>query len=297
MSDPLDHSRAAFYGQFVAAAYSMHASNPNSLNPSPANIPDGWELSAWINMSDFFLGTKDPKFYGIVAHEIAHPDHRIIAIRGTDGIVEWLDDAASLLMVPFKQAPHAGRIAFGFDKIYSTMMVVPVQSATAGRTALAIPAFTGTFGDQLNQLANLRESDRLQAHAPAPGRTRPDRPTVVTGHSLGAALATLFVLENSVEQHFDLLAISTLASPRVGNLEFKYVFDALPLISWRIFNTPDAVPKLPPTIPFILDYEHVSTGYSFNSSSFARQNLGCYHNIDTYLHWLDNSLPLAPGCV
>ncbi len=296
MSAPLDHSRAAFYGQFVAAAYNMQAANPDTLKPAPVSIPHGWELSAWINMSDFFLETEDPKFYGIVAHQTANPDHRIIAIRGTEGIVEWLDDAASLLMVPFKQAPHAGRVAFGFDKIYSTMKVVPVPTLAAGHPELAVPAFTGSFGNQLNQLAELRESGRPQLRALPPGRTRPDRPTVVTGHSLGAALATLFVLENSIEKHFDVSTFSTLASPRVGNLEFKYVFDALPLISWRVFNTPDVVPKLPPSIPFVLDYEHVSTGYSFNSSSFARRNLGCYHSIDTYLHWLDHSLPLAREC-
>jgi predicted lipase len=130
----------------------------------------------------------------------------------------------------------------------------------------------------------------------AAGRSRRERPTVVTGHSLGSALATLFVLENSVKGKFDISLISTLASPKVGNLEFKHVFGGLTLTSWRIFNIPDVVPKVPPTIPFILDYEHVDVAYSFDSSSFAKKNLGCYHSMDTYLHWLNNSLPLAPEC-
>jgi len=34
-----------------------------------------------------------------------------------------------------------------------------------------------------------------------------------------------------------------LASPKVGNLEFKHVFAALPLTSWRIFNVRDVVPS------------------------------------------------------
>jgi Lipase (class 3) len=204
-----------------------------------------------------------------------------------------------MVMVPFRQVPSAGRVAFGFDNIYSTMKVVPAPHAVAGRAAatLAEPEFTGSFGDQLEQLALRHESERGVARELAAGRIRRDRPTVVTGHSLGSALATLFVLENSVKHKFDITTISTLASPKVGNLEFKHVFDALPLTSWRVVNKRDAVPKLPPTIPFILDYEHIAEAYSFDSWLYAKKNLGCYHSIDTYLHWLDNNLPLAAECV
>jgi hypothetical protein len=296
MNIPLNPSSAASYGEFVAAAYDMFDDKNPNLRPAPKNIPPGWELSAWINMSDFFLGTSDPKFYGIVVHEIANPDNRIIAIRGTEGIVEWLDDAASILMVPFKQVPSAGRVAFGFDHIYSTMKVVPVPQATPGIDFAAEPELTGSFGDQLEQLALRREAERGVDHQFAAGHTRRVRPTIVTGHSLGSALATLFVLENSLKQKFDISLISTLASPKVGNLEFVHVFNGLPLTSWRIVNTRDVVPKLPPTIPIVLDYEHVDVAYPFDSGTFAKKNLGCYHSIYTYLHWLNNSLPLTQDC-
>jgi hypothetical protein len=297
MSTSLDPGKAAFYGQFVAAAYDMYAVNNDDLRPAPKSIPPGWELSAWINMSDFLFQITEPKFYGIVVREIADPDNRIIAIRGTEGIVEWLDDAASIVMVPFRQVPSSGRVAFGFDNIYSTMKVVPVPHATPGLAPAAVPELTGSFADQLEQLALRRETERGVVHAFAAGRTRRQRPTVVTAHSLGSALATLFVLENSVKQKFDISLISTLASPKVGNLEFEQVFDGLPLTSWRIVNTRDVVPKLPPTIPFILDYEHVNVAYAFDSWLFAKKNLGCYHSIDTYLHWLNSNLQLAPECV
>lgn len=69
MSTPLDPGKAAFYGQFVAAAYDMYAVNNDDLRPAPTHIPPGWELSAWINMSDFLFQIKAPKFYGIVVHE------------------------------------------------------------------------------------------------------------------------------------------------------------------------------------------------------------------------------------
>jgi len=299
MDTPLDPKQAAFYGQFVAAAHDMFQADEQNLRPAPLHIPLGWELSAWINMSDFLLQIREPKFYGIVVHEIANPDNRIIAIRGTEGIIEWLDDAASIVMVPFKQVPSAGRVAFGFDNIYSTIKVVPVPHVAPGQVAANVmePELTGSFGDQLEQLALRREGERGVAHAFAQGRTRQDRPTIVTGHSLGSALAKLFALENRAKRKFDISLISTLASPKVGNLEFKHVFQSLPFASWRIVNTRDVVPKLPPTIPFLLDDEHVDVAYSFDSAAFGSKNLGCYHSIATYLHWLDGSVPLAPGCL
>ena len=298
MSAPLNPVQAAFYGRFVAAAYDMYAVNHADLRPAAKNIPPGWELSAWINMSDFLFNIVTPKFYGIVVHEIANPDNRIIAIRGTEGVVEWLDDASSIVMVPFRQVPSAGRVAFGFDNIYSTMKVVPVPRPGPGLAAApeAQPELTGSFADQLEQLALRREAERGVMREFAAGRTRRERPTVVTGHSLGAALATLFVLENSVKHKFDIQLISTLASPKVGNLEFKHVFASLPLTSWRIFNIRDVVPKVPPTIPFILDYEHIDVATSLDSWPFAKKNLTCYHCIETYLHWLDNSVQLSPEC-
>jgi hypothetical protein len=294
----LDPAKAAFYGRFVAAAYDMFAVDHSDLRPAPKNIPPGWTLSAWIVMSDFFLQITTPKFYGIVAFETANPDNRIVAIRGTEGIVEWLDDASSIAMVPFKQVPSAGRVAFGFDKIYSTMKVVPVRHPSERMAAAEAEEqeLTGSFGDQLEQLARLRESERGVAETRAEGRTRRDRPTVVTGHSLGSALATLFVMENSVKGKFDIPLISTLASPRVGNLEFKKAFVSLPLTSWRIVNIHDVVPKVPPSFPVVLDYEHVDDLSTFDSWPFAKRNLGCYHSIQTYLHWLDPTAGVAGEC-
>ncbi len=295
MVTPLDSKQAAFYGEFVVAAYDMYGSNNNDMCPPPQGIPNGWALSAWINMSDFFFQIRAPKFYGIVAHEIVNPDNRVVAIRGTEDLLEWVDDAASVVLVPFSQVPSAGRVGFGFDNIYSTMKIVPATHTVQG--LIAEPALTGSFGDQLEQLALMREKERDVDKNFAEGHSRRARPTVVTGHSLGAALATLFVMENSAKGKFDISLISTLASPKVGNKGFKHAFDALSLDSWRIFNIRDLVPKLPFTIPFLLDYEPVDVGYSFDSWPFAKKNLCCYHSIYTYLHWLDSNINLDPNCV
>src|SRR3984957_14775666 len=125
MAQPLDKQKAYLYGQFVQAAHAM-LENPQSadpLRPEPSGIPPTYELGAWIHMSDFLLDAEVTNFYGIVVHGVNDSNSRIIAIRGTEGAVEWLDDAAAI-PVPFRQVPSAGRVAQGFDKIYDTLKVV-----------------------------------------------------------------------------------------------------------------------------------------------------------------------------
>ncbi len=301
MGQPLDPKKAIFYGQFVQAAYTMFR-NPQGgdpLRPDPAGIPDGWELGAWIHMSDFVLNLKEPEFYGIVVHDLQNPDSRIIAIRGTEGAMEWIDDAAAI-PIPFRQVPAAGRVATGFDTIYSSLKLIkralPEErefAATAAGAAATPETFSGSFADQLEQLANSREAARGVARSAAEGRRQ--RPTVVTGHSLGGALTTLFVMENATKHKFDITTLCTFASPRVGNKEFSRQFSQLPIDSWRIVNTLDLVPKLPPYIPLLLDYNHVDSAYPFCSSSFAKNSLVTWHAMETYLHWLETSCATQQG--
>ncbi|MGC2330789.1 MAG: lipase family protein [Candidatus Acidiferrales bacterium] len=297
MGQPLNTQKALLYGQCVLAAYKMFddPQGGDPLRPDPAGIPDGWELGAWIHMSDFVFKGSELKFYGIVVHEIANPDSRIIGIRGTEGAVEWLDDGDAIL-VPFRQVPSAGRVACGFDKIYSSLKVVARRLSHPGmQTVAAAPeSYAGSFAEQLEQLAIRRERER--GFAPLADGKRRSRPTVVTGHSLGAALTTLFVMENSDKHKFDIASLCTFASPRVGNLEFAHTFNKLPVDSWRIFNKRDLVPKLPPHVPILLDYQHVNDSYEIDSSGFAKNNLLCWHAMETYLHGLVPSFPLRPEC-
>ncbi|HTX16400.1 MAG TPA: lipase family protein [Candidatus Baltobacteraceae bacterium] len=299
MGQSLDKQKALLYGKFVLAAYTMFKNqNPDPLRPEPAGIPDGWEVGAWIHMSDFVLNLEEPKFYGIVAHEIANEDSRIIAIRGTEGPVEWLDDGDALL-VPFHQVPATGRVSQGFDRIYGTLKVVrrplPRPGVAPGGAAAASETFAGSFAEQLDQLAVIREKERGFA-ASAEGARR-KRPTIVTGHSLGAALTTLFVMENADKRKFDITTSCTFASPRVGNMDFARPFNKLPIVSWRIFNKHDLVTKIPPHIPIVLDYEHVNDAYEINSSGYAKNNLLCWHEMQTYLHGLDQTFPVCAECV
>ncbi|MGA9392551.1 MAG: lipase family protein [Candidatus Sulfotelmatobacter sp.] len=299
MGQILDPKAAFFYGQFVQAAYSMFLDpqGADPLRPEPAGIPDGWELGAWIHMSDFILNIVEPKFYGIVVRENANPDSRIIAIRGTEHAIEWFDDAFAI-PVSFRQVPKAGYVACGFDKIYSTLKVIrrklPGEPSPKAAAQAASETFSGSFADQLEQLAITREVER--GAAPRAGEGRRTRPTVVTGHSLGGALTTLFVMENASKKKFDISTLCTFASPRVGTKEFVRLFDSLPINSWRIANQHDLVPKLPPHVPVVLDYVHVDAESLFDSDPFTKKSLVCWHAMESYLHWLDSNSAVRPEC-
>lgn len=305
MPRPLDKQEAVFYGRFVNAAYAMFKRNPNLLQhePAPGDIPEHFELVAWILMSDFLLWKEIPRFYGILARHRDQKHNFVLAIRGTEGWVEWLDDAVTRL-VPFRQVPHAGRVSRGFDKIYSTLKVLKrhrgADGTFAARPAAAPEAarepMTGSFAEQLEQVADTLEEPATQEQIRLARAPRPRRSFVVTGHSLGAALATLFAMENDHKKKFDISTLCTFASPRVGNTAFVRLFDQLPFDSWRIVNRQDVVPKVPLHIPVFFDYEHVETSYDFSSAGQVRCNPLCWHSMSTYLHWLDPTLAVDPEC-
>jgi hypothetical protein len=287
---PSEKETAFLYGQLVQAAYQMFLQPVGDpLLPEPQGIPEGWEVGAWIQMSDFILTSSTPEFYGIVAHELKDPDSRVVAIRGTEGWREWIDDFMAR-HVPFSAAVVGGRVAEGFDRIYSSLKII--KRPLRGLKATAPERFEGTFAEQLEKEVLAREAER-GGEALTPGRERPRRPTVVTGHSLGAALGTLFVAENERKKKFDISMCCTFASPRVGDAEFVGFFKDLAITSWRIVNVLDDVPKLPFES---MIYDHVTTEYPFSSSGYARNEITCHHFLETYLHSLDPDFAVRACC-
>ncbi len=308
MSRALDKQEAILYGRFVNAAYAMFKRDRTLLQPEPApgDIPHPYELVAWLNMSDFLFWWREiPQFYGFIARHGQQKHNFVLAIRGTEGMVEWLDDFTARL-VPFRQVPRAGGVERGFDKIYSTLKVVkrhpgvgvaPAAKPSAASAAAPPPeAMAGSFAEQLEQLADTLEEPGVQEQMRSAKERRPRRSFVVTGHSLGSALATLFVMENKEKNKFDISTVCTFASPRVGNTEFVRQFNLLPLDSWRVVNRQDIVPKLPLHIPVLFDYQHVATPFEFSSAGIVKWNPGCWHAMSTYLHGLDPSIAVDTEC-
>jgi hypothetical protein len=265
-------SEAVSLGEFVVAAYSMYDANPTNLTPPKSpDFPAGYEIAAWIQMSDFLDGKRRQVFYGFIAEGQHRSAPCVMALRGTQGFTEWWD-ALHWNLVPFR-APGSGLVASGFADVYDTVVVTP-RSATSG---------------------SAKPRARQASFAAGVARAvREQRALIVTAHSLGAALATLYVVENAALRLLEISRVYTFASPRVGDASFAHSYDALAMPTSRIVNAPDIVPDFPPEV---LGYVHVKEQHRISSIGLALPTITCAHALNTYLHALTpRMVPLDPAC-
>jgi triacylglycerol lipase len=172
-------------------------------------------------------------------------DEVIIAFRGTETTEDWISDALAR-QTKCKLSPDSGMTHLGFTDIYNS----------ARKKILGV-------------LKTIPPSKKL----------------LITGHSLGGALATLCAFDVSVNTAFANPTVYTYASPRVGNPDFATVFGIQISNSVRVENEFDIVPHVPPVLykSFITDkkyqYLHVKQRYkvAFNKGSVAAN-----HSITNY---------------
>jgi len=274
--DPMNPATAVTWGPFIQAAYEQFVSAPGQVNPAAiTNMPAGYALVRTIQMTDSFGPVQSRVFYGFVAVG-GTPTTAVVALRGTATTTEWWNDFQWDL-VPFTQVP-GGNVAQGFWDIYNTfgtMIPGQQQSTPAPATFAADVAEAATGG-----LAGGVDPAGL--------------PIVVTGHSLGGALATLLVADLTANTPLKPQAW-TFASPKVGDAAFAARYGALSTVSWRIYNQVDVVPYFP--VDIFDNYQPVTTGYAINSLGKAKWSLGCAHALNTYMHVLSPaSVSLDSAC-
>jgi triacylglycerol lipase len=275
-ADTMDPATAVSYGPFIQAAEAQYASNPGVVNPAAiTNMPAGYTLVRTIQMTDFFGPEQSRVFYGYVAAG-GDPTTAVVALRGTESTMEWWDDFHWDL-VPFTQIPDGGKVAQGFYDIYASIgTMAPDQEAASA---------PGAFGAEVAQAAT---------SGPAAGLDPASLPLVVTGHSLGGALATLLVTELNATTALKPQAW-TFASPKVGDAVFAARYGGLSTVSWRIYNQVDVVPHFPADV--FDSYQPVTTGYAINSLGTAKWSLSCAHSLNTYMHMLSPAtVPLDQAC-
>ena len=225
-----------------------------------------------------------------------------VCFRGTRGMPEWEKDAkVSLTQCSFLNNNNNNDIKVhkGFQDVYT--------ANNSGGESLG--SLQSQMLDYLNSLPNSPSSyDNLW----------------VTGHSLGASLATLAVADIVTNTIHKGAKMYNFASPLVGNESFVDFFkskigtnncntnnadNSLNTCSWRVVNRNDVVPTIPPTD---LGYVHVdgcsgpipicNNGSGVNSNNnglfeitFAKKcddlftDVDCFgnaHNADNYLSTL-----------
>ena len=191
-----------------------------------------WKIPGPV--TDLLQHLLPPVPFGFVARKDATGEVYVV-IRGTITPLEWFDDF-SAQPVPFKQAGKAwGMTTQGFNTVYNDL------------------------GPQIAQVFS-----SLQAAAPGAFP-----PIFVTGHSLGAALAHLSAA--GIQAQFAVQPTSyTFCGPRAGDPAFAAGFVSAGLTTWRMFNTEDIVPTVPPAAVEITTPNMGMQGISLISQSLIK---------------------------
>jgi hypothetical protein len=266
----MDIKRAIEIGQLVKAAEDI---SPSDLTNRAGLVINGHEVVATIYGNDMATDSN-PEIgdyfvsYGLV---LQAPDGDVVvAIRGTDGVMEWIHDA-EFASVKFPFAKDAGRTDDGFTAIYESLQVSPKGSGARLASILKMLPYKLPVGH-----------------------------ITICGHSLGGALATLLAIDLAENIHI-APSVFTFASPRVGDVAFVGAYNQIVPDTVRIVNNVDAVPMLPAPPA----YEHVLGLYEIYAATvqppmiLVRPGFASNHHMTTYLHLLSllaggDVLPLDP---
>ena len=118
----------------------------------------------------------------------------------------------------------------------------------------------------------------------------------VTGHSLGAALAALFVAKLRFEEDKPVYGLYTFGQPRSGDRSFARAFDQdLRSLTFRFVNNTDVVPRVPPRAGL---YSHVGTFLYFDERRNLQADPGFwFRRLDALRSAVDDFRNLEPGAI
>jgi hypothetical protein len=274
----LDVTQAIQFGQLVNATYGTPPGDLTNKAGQPLSA-GGVDYTVVTTIYANDLATDidpsradDEVSIGLICQENKTGDVAV-AIRGTEGWLEWMHDA-EFLQVPCPFLAGAGHTEDGFTAMYASLRTGTAPGSTTVVDALAkLPQPVGSV--------------------------------TACGHSLGGALATLLALDVAANTAFTSPAVYTYGSPRTGDSLFAATYDQVVKNSWRVANRVDIVPALPPP----LGYEHVLSPVElipvrlvpWPPKTLVKYTVSCEHSLATYLYLLSlqsggPALPLEAAC-
>lgn len=227
-------------------------------DPDPRLETFGWQIVDWITGVDSvfrFLGRGQRVFYGFLADN--DRGGYAAVIRGTAGAVEWIEDVEGLL------EPYPGIAAkaeAGFMGIRRTLELASHPGQPLGQAIL------GGIGDT---------------------------PLVVTGHSLGAALATSVSLD-CARPGGVLTRGRYFASPMLGDRALADVVGSAVPDHLVVIYQDDLVPNTPPRE---LGYDHVPRQLLLEThAGLIAPGPTCAHHVLTYVRLMDPDIYREAMC-
>ncbi|MEO7145766.1 MAG: lipase family protein [Bryobacteraceae bacterium] len=238
-------------------------------NPNPS-MPDGYNLVGPIRadpsraQADVAAANDqqqsmvhemlaDSYNFGIVAWNAA-AGTALVAFRGTQTLADWLDDFDAVAL-PYKAVPGAGFVHLGFQLVYEHV-----------RGSLPALILNG-----------------------CPGCKR----VLVTGHSLGGALAVLSALDLATNIPPRIVPeLYTFAGPRTGAPDFAAAFNAHISTCYRVVNVIELTPlDIVPNVPLPPLYEHVGSSVTVHGGFTLDEKAA--HALTSYAIGLRRLQPVA----
>ncbi|AFM15178.1 Lipase (class 3) [Mycolicibacterium chubuense NBB4] len=194
----------------------------------------------------------EPTVFGLVGKNAAAKT-AFVAIRGTRTETEWLDNL-DFDTTAYRPVPNFGDVHMGWMGLYESM--------------------------RANLAANL------------PAACAGCQKLIVTGHSLGAALAVLAAPDIAKNLSVPEPELTTFGGPRPGLYDFVVPFNLLIDTCFRVVNLFDIVPHLPLALPE-LPYTHVGVQIAVNSGGSIDQTYR--HSVDAYRAGLTGLMSTEPA--
>jgi len=264
----------ARYALLVIYAWDMCDANPDPVSDviDPRILADGWTVVGIISADDRVIGSApggirqsvirpgpDQRRYGYVALNGAG-DTYVVAIRGTDGAEEWIDD---FVFTAAQKPPLPGSVETGFADIYFSMQYRALGGGPSVTLADGVKAVVGA------------------------------KDVVILGHSLGSTLAEALTYELADPGSLGAARVGAVvfASPKLGDQDFVTAFDAR-VAEYIVINYEhDVVPRVPPfdithfdlyrTLPHCFVIVDEAATAVINSA-----DKGCCHHLIDYIAML-----------
>ncbi|KAJ9052289.1 hypothetical protein DSO57_1035718 [Entomophthora muscae] len=225
------------YSDHFGPVYSMQQGGYGSINEAiyyapyigaaicPVQSIKAWSCSFCRKLSGaaFQATVQDPRFdtFGIVTTDYTRQEI-VLSFRGASNLNNWVQ-ALKVLQTDFPGVAYA--------KVHSGIK----------------ECSDGLANRYLFQIKRLLQQPAFNQFN-----------VVVTGHSLGGAIAVLAALriQSALGLRWSRLKVFTYGEPRIGNAYFANYVNSLPLYIIRVVNENDLIPHLPPSS---LDYVHHHT--------------------------------------